>query len=40
MDEIQSGPLEKTYPSICGKKISLWVIVFLDLHFVENRFFG
>ena len=34
------GESEKTYPSICGSKISLWVVVFLELHSVENRVCG
>jgi hypothetical protein len=32
------GGIEETYPSSCDKNFSLWVIVFLELHSVENRF--
>jgi hypothetical protein len=30
----------KTYPIICVKKFILWVVVFWELHSVENRVCG
>jgi hypothetical protein len=32
--------IEETYPSSCDKKFSLWVVVVLELHSVENSVCG
>jgi hypothetical protein len=31
--------IEKTYQGTCGKNFSFWVIVFLEIHSVEDRVF-
>jgi hypothetical protein len=36
----KSKVLEETYPSICDKNFSLWVVVFLELHAMEKRVCG
>jgi hypothetical protein len=30
----------ETYPSSCDKNFTLWVVVFLELHYMENRVCG
>jgi hypothetical protein len=37
---VKLGVVEETYPSSCGTNFSLWVVVFLELHSVENRVCG